>query len=365
MNSRKSIVSAAEFAAALRKVSAVLRKSAFPVLEQVCVEFEGGVCRVKGTDLSVYMSAEIPAYGDRFSFVFKNTANIVRACAHYTGELTVELWESGGKTMLNMCDSIRGGEFPFWEAEQYPAFPTMEPTEHYTAKADTLYERVKRVRYASDSETSSNALSGIRFEGNHVWCIDGMRVALSDDEALNVDPRFIVPAKALEHLKTFGDCDLDIAVGKKYAMFSGNGLTLICRQLETCDGMKVENIFPKTVQESYFVDRAKYLDTLKYLGEFVRGRRSAFVHYENGKLWLYDKNTACRYNAQVAAESKCEIPYTVDLKYMKEALEQFAGEQFVRIDVNGGTSPLVLSADGPLKALLMTARVPESVRNAA
>lgn len=365
MNSKKSIVSATEFAAAIRKASAVLKKSAIPAFEQVCVEFDGDACRLKGTDLSVYMTAEIPADGDSFSFVFTNTANIVRACAHYTGELKIETWDAGEETKLIMEASGKGGEFPVCDAALYPEFPTVKPTEHYTAKAAVLYERVKRVRYASGAVEGSHAPSGIRFDGNHVWCIDGMRVALSDDEALNVSPRFIVPVKAMEHLKAFGDSSLDIAVEKKYVMFSGDGLTLICRQMEADDAMKIEDIFPKSARESYFIDRAKYLDTLKYLGELARGRSTAFVHYRNGTLWLYDKNSGSRYSAKIETDGNSEIPYAFELKYMKEALEQFKGEEYLRIDVNGETTPLVLSAEGPMKALILTARVSEGIRSAA
>ena len=75
-----------------------------------------------------------------------------------------------------------GEEFTVYDTALYPEFPTVEPTEHYTAVANTLYERVKQVRYANGSGESRHAASGIRFEGKHVWCIDGIRLALSDDE---------------------------------------------------------------------------------------------------------------------------------------------------------------------------------------
>lgn len=50
---------------------------------------------------------------------------------------------------------------------------------------------------------------------------------------------------------------------------------------------------------------------------------------------------------------------------MKEALEQFTGEKYLHIDVTDETSPLVLSAEGTMKALILTARVSEGVRGAA
>lgn len=366
MNSQKSTVSAAEFAAAIKKVSAVLKKSQFPDLENICVEFTGSGCRLKGTDLAVYMTAEIPAEGDTFSFVFSNTANIVRACAHYEGNLEFELWSTGEEQKLTVRSSDKGGEFPVYDAKMYPEFPTVEPTERYSVKADTLYERVKHVRYASEISESKPALSGVRFEGNHVWCVDGMRLAVSDDEAMNVEPRFIVPAKNMEHLKAFGSGNVEIAVEKKYVMFSSDGLTLICRQLATDDTMKIENIVPKVIRESYYIDRAKYLDTLKYLGEFTRGRSIVYVRFNNGTLTLYDRHTDSMYNAKVETDGVCEIPYTFELRYMKDALEQFPGEKYLRIDVSGESTPFVVSADGAnMRALILPARIRQDARDAA
>ena len=366
MNSKKSTVSAAEFAAAIKKVGAVLKKSQFPALENICVEFTESGCRLKGTDLAVYMTAEIPAEGNTFSFVFSNTANIVRACAHYEGDLEFELWNTGKEQKLTVRTADKGGEFPVYDTKMYPEFPAAEPMQRYTVKADTLYERVKRVSYASGISESKPVLSGVRFEGNHVWCVDGMRLAVSDDEAMNVEPRFIVPAKNMEHLKAFGSGSVEIAVEKKYVMFSGGGLTLICRQLATDDTMKIENIVPKVIRESYYIDRAKYLDTLKYLGEFTRGRGIVYVRFCNGTLTLFDKHTDSMYNAKVETDGACEIPYTFELRYMKDALEQFPGEKYLRIDVSGESTPFVVSADGvKMKALILPARVRQEVRDAA
>lgn len=50
---------------------------------------------------------------------------------------------------------------------------------------------------------------------------------------------------------------------------------------------------------------------------------------------------------------------------MKDALEQFAGEKYLRIDVSGETSPLVLSSESAMKALILPVRVSEWARDAA
>ena len=41
------------------------------------VRFSGGRCVLAGTDFDAWLTAEIPARGDDFSFVFHRTANAV------------------------------------------------------------------------------------------------------------------------------------------------------------------------------------------------------------------------------------------------------------------------------------------------
>jgi len=343
----------------------VLKRAAIPVLEQVCVEFEGNVCRLKGTDLNVYLSAEIPAEGDDFSFVFRNTASVVRACAHYQGKLEFHQWGERRDPRLTMKAGDRGGEFPVEDVSFYPEFPDVMPTEQYSAAADMIYDRVRSVRYASKEIESKPPLSGVRFEGHHIWCVDGCRLAVSDDEALLFAPRFIIPAKSLECLRAFGKNTVQIAVEKKYVMFSGCGLRLICRQLASDDRYQIENILPKSPRESYWIDRARYLDALKYLRECATDKNNCYVSFNHGTLRLNEKRSDSSYSAGIDTDGSCDISYAYCLKYMKEALEQFAGEEYLRIDVSGETSPLVLSADGSMKALILTARVPNTMRTAA
>ena len=58
--------------------------------------------------------------------------------------------------------------------------------------------------------------------------------------------------------------------------------------------------------------------------------------------------------------------YTFDLAYMKDALEQFPEEKYLRIDVSGGLSPIVISADNTkMTAFLLPACDSESERDAA
>lgn len=88
----RAVVDAKEFSKALDKVSKAVRKSKYiPVLEEVLVQFRNGRCVLTGTDLETWLTAEIPARGDDFAFIFYRTASAVKACRRFDGKLIMEL----------------------------------------------------------------------------------------------------------------------------------------------------------------------------------------------------------------------------------------------------------------------------------
>ena len=358
----RSTVTAREFAETIKKVSSILKSSPLPQLEQVRVDFDGNVCRLTATDLSIWAVAEIPAVGeDRFSFLFADTKTVVRACRHYSGELTVELYgdKKDMRVALRCCD--KEGEFHAMDTEFYPVYPAEESEQHYTANAEQLNERVKTIRYATIVVDHKPVLSGIRFEGNRLWCLDGQRMAISEDEALTVEKPFIIPASALYHLKLFDSGEVTLSIGKKYAVFASDTLRLTCRMLEG-DPLKIENAMPRDFKESYTVERRQFADALKYLVECSKKLAKPHVTFTNGTLVLHGDGTVCSAKLDVRGES--EICYAFDAGDMKEALEQFADCETVTVGVVSEISPIVLSA-GANTALVLPVRMKNEWRNAA
>ncbi len=358
----KAVVDAKAFYDAMKKVSGALHRSAIPSLEQICVDFESGVCRMTASDLTLWLSVEIPAEGDSFSFMFSNTENAVRACRYFSGEMTAELrGEKKDKKVLLVAEG-KSGEFPAEDVDMCPACPTEEAQYRYMLDAPLLLERIKRVKYAALISSEKPALAGVRFEGKHVWCVDGHRLAVSDDDSLNVERPFILPSNALAHLKVFDAGETELAVGQRYAVFTAAGTKLLVRQLVPSDYLRIENTVPQESKENYPVDRRKLLDAIQYLDGCSRGMRNPFVIFDGRRLIL--KNGGSEYSAEL--EVNGEIQYAFHLKYMKEALEQFAGEDVIRICVSSRTAPIVLRAGSENTALMLPVRMKEDWRwNAA
>lgn len=119
----RAVVDAKEFSHAMSKISKVLKKCAIPILEEVCLQIQNGRCTLTATDLETWLTAEFPASGDDMFFAFRKTKDILRACSHFAGELTMEFSEtqSGSKKagrVLLRCER-RGAEFEVYDGADY------------------------------------------------------------------------------------------------------------------------------------------------------------------------------------------------------------------------------------------------------
>ena len=119
----RAVVDAKEFSHAMSKISKILKKCAIPILEEVCLRIQNGRCTLTATDLETWLTAELPASGDDMFFVFRKTKDILRACSHFAGELTMEFSETrsgskkAGKILLR-CER-RGAEFEVYDGADY------------------------------------------------------------------------------------------------------------------------------------------------------------------------------------------------------------------------------------------------------
>lgn len=232
----RAVVDAKVFFQALDKVSRVLRKSKYtPALGEAMIRFTGGRCVLTGTDFDTWLTAEIPAYGDDFAFVFHRTANVAKACRRFDGELTMELTESGEgqNRQLKLCMSCgnRAGEFHAFFPEDYPEMPEMEPEYAFSANAASLLDRINRVRYAAGSPDPKRLAleSCVQFNGNRLFCLDGLRAAWDADKALTVPESFMVPVTPMEHLKVFGYQEVSVRLERRYVDITGGSVRLMFR----------------------------------------------------------------------------------------------------------------------------------------
>ena len=359
----KSVVDAVTFAAAVGRVTAILKKNPIPQLAQVRVQFTKGACTVSATDMKAWLSSVMEAEGDEFSFVFRNSKKVQRILRHYEGELTLELLggERDRRVLLRCGD--KSGEFPVLEDEKHGEIPKIIPLHCYSVKMDALYARVKSISYATRHREDRPIYEGVRFTDKRVWCVDGFRMAIHEDASLNVHEPFVLPAPALKYLKAFGDAEGVLMVGKEHAALLTSDLTLTCDVIERSDELRIETTLPKSSSETYMVKRKEIHEALCYLADCTNTSEQIRVTFDRGSLLIDGKHS--KYCASVGGvDGACEVRYAFNLAYMKQAVEQFSGAEEVRIGTSSAISPIVLT-EGSRTAMVLPLRMKEEPRQQA
>ena len=356
----KATVDTKEFATALKKVSdALVRNAAISFMAEARVDFNSGLCTVTGTDLNLWLMANLPADGDDFSFLFTDTRLVMKTLGYFSGEVTLEL---NGDT-LKVIGGNKEAVFTVEDTKMYPEQPNEAFERICNADAAKLHKSIQRISYATVVSDSNISLRGVRFEGSRIWCLDGCRIAMTDG-AFDTSDRFILPAKELCNLKHFGDSTVEIGVGKKYVFITNSVFTMILRIIEAADRLEVEKLIPKSSTETYFIDRREYMDAIDYLSDSTRERNTNPVLFEKGKLTLEGKNS--RSGVTVSVDGEAEIRYAMDLRYIRDALGQFAGSNKVKISATSEFSPIVITAENTTDlALILPVRTRNEWRRAA
>ena len=222
----RSSVDAAAFYKAMTALMEVPSKSSIRVLREIRVAFDANQCVLSATDLNTWMSVTLPASGDRFDFVFRNSANIQKVCRHFDGTLELELQQRGDESFLTMRSGGKGGEFAVYDTEDCPTWPEFEVKQTYTANAANILKCVKQVKYAVDLRNTRPEYQGVLFQNKHIWAVEGHRAACCDDGGLSVEKPFTVAVPALEHLKVFGAADIQIDANEKWITFRNEWIRL-------------------------------------------------------------------------------------------------------------------------------------------
>lgn len=358
----RSYVDAKAFSEALNKVSVVLKKSGIPALDEVTVHFTENTCKLVATDLNTWITAELPAAGDVFSFTLSNTKNIAKACRYYSGSLLVDVGSVETDLRLTLRCSEKSGTFPALSAEDSPILPEDTLRNTYAINTGNLFNRVKRIKYASIVRSDKPVLSGVCFKDTKLWCVDGYRLAVSDDPTLQVEKPFILPVEAMQYLQIFDKTDAVLRIGAKYAIFEANGLSLYTRLMNQGSQIDLEKVWPQQSRERNVVHRAEFLDAIKYLKEFPTKSEKPYVYFRDGILTLHTSSGI--YRAEVKVDGPCEVDFAFDLRYMKEALEQFSGSDYLTLSVSNPFAPILLTENGN-GALILPVRIKEEWRKQA
>lgn len=359
----RSKIDARAFFQALDKVSGLIHKSVIPALNGVLVQFEPDCCTLTATNLESWLSIKVPAQGDGFSFLLGRPRETARAFRQFDGDLVLEQTETGegSKRRLKLALSCgpRSAELDAYPPEDFPPQRQWEPSNAFITNAARLYERVERVKYAAALPDPKHETyrSSIQFRGNHVYAIDGYRLACDTDPKLCVPIPLLVSPASLGHLKLFENKDITVQLGLYYARFTDNTTTLT-----TCLGegrsFDFSRAIPEKFQTEFYVSPKEFLGELAYLKQALRGKTRHKVLFDGGRLSA--ESLEERYATKIQADGSEPVTFGVDLDYMADALGQFKKEPRVKLKFSGPMSPLIIEAEGRGDyALVLPVRIQE------
>ena len=357
----RSSVNAAAFYKAMTALLDIPAKSSIRALREIKVAFDANQCVLSATDLNTWMSVTLPASGDSFDFVFQNSAYIQKICRHFDGALELELQQRGDESFLTVRSGGKGGEFPVYDTEDCPVWPEFEVKQTYTANAANILKCVKQVKYAVDLRSTRPEYQGVLFQNKHIWAVEGHRAACCDDGGLRVEKPFTVAVPALEHLKVFGNTDIQIDVNERCVTFRNEWIRLTAHCVPNATPLIYENIVPQKWNEEFCFHRKDFVQALRYLLACAGKGDKPYVRFENGLLTLRAKD--CLYKAAVSISAESSIIFGFDARFMLDALTQFEKQELVTMRL---TSPLgaILLIAGNSSAIVLPVRLKEEQKAA-
>lgn len=347
---KRAVVDAQVFAQAFNAACTALPNSIHSTLENVQMHFEKGTCTLIATDLNVWLVEQIPSQGDTFTCAFQHSKLINKLCRFYDGPLTVEINDGYNenrpvRTIRLTCAS-RSAEFDaFLPDEVFPELPDFAAETSLSVCAETLYQRIDRVRYAALPDRGQNLLQkiSVQFDRNHIFALDGYRAACDTDMSLTLPAPMLLTAGALTHLKLFGAQNISIEHDGKYARFSGAGLSIYIRLLES-KPFHLMDAVPKSFRETFSVSPKEFLHELDFLKKAMPPKQKPYFRFWQGKVSLSSEDTQCY--TSISVDGRSQIEFGFNLPYMLDAMKQFSQEKSVRLKVSSFLEPIVIEADG-------------------
>ena len=361
-NSATSTVNAKAFYEAMKHLESLIHRNKLHILDEICVRFREDGCTLLATDIYNEISVDVPARGDNFDFAFCGTARVIRACRFFEGELKLELHGEGKKMRLALFNGGKCAEFPVTGADDYTILRPFAVKQSYETKAAVLLERMKRVKYASSDHPKNTRpeTEGFQFYGTQLFCIDGCRMAVSEDGSLDVTEPFVVSKAAMTCLQEMGKATVKIDVGDRLIRFQAGSITALVKRIQAPISGKPDKYLPDPLKEHYTVDRKSYLKELNYLKQCHGPRGTAVATFKAGELTVYQQGA--KYRAKVDVDGKCEIVYGMDVNFMLDALNQFPEAAYVEIRATSPYSPIIVTAEGTSDYALV---MPHKMENAA
>lgn len=234
----------------------------------------------------------------------------------------------------------------------------MEQPRAYTIDAGRILKRVERIKCAAGTRGDRPSTQAVRFFKNQMFCVDGYRMAVSQNAELTVEKPFFIPVQAFRHWGTFFPAGAaELAVDRRYARITMEGLSLWSR-LSEWDELTPERAFPTSCREQFTVSPKTFEKELGYLSQFVKAPAQEAIRFSGGALSV--KTPRGEFAAQIALNGTSELEFGFHIRYMLEAMHSLNDYGQITIETSSQLAPIVLRADEENYALILPMRLKET-----
>lgn len=217
---------------------AAASKTTIAALEGVLMELAENVLTITGYNLDIGIRTQIPVTSieDGAAVVnAKMAGDIIRSMP--SGEIVFSCDGSNIATITNRDTEL---SLMSMSAEDYPAVPKVDPDTSFSMPQKLLKSMINQTKYACAVTDTKPALMGCKFEIENnvlnVVAVDGIRIALRQENVNYDNISFIVPLKTLDELTHIltddSEANVTICICKNQISFDVGSCIMISRLIE-------------------------------------------------------------------------------------------------------------------------------------
>ena len=343
----------------------VAGKGSLPILQNVLLEAKGKELTMTTTDLDISIKAtcacDVSEAGST-TLPVKLLFTAMSKVAECEVEIDVDAKERASISAGNARYKLAG-----MTEKEFPCLPKDEDAFLYSIPQQTFREMLRKVSYAASQDDTRRTLKGVllSFKDLKLTMVatDGRRLALVENEVefpKDAEKDIVLPSKAVCELQRSlsGEGDLTLIVQKSQICFKLDNLMIYSKLMDDAYP-NYRQVIPKETSEHITVDRQLLLDALDRASVMTMDEaHSTKLIFESGKLTVTS-----------AASDIGEAKDVVPIKYAGEKIEimfnpsyvmdplKVLDEDEVKVNLNDGHSPAVITCGIPFLYVLMPLRI--------
>lgn len=272
------------FSSALSSVSRfVAQKAQLPILSHIFISSDQGRLRLSATNLEMgincWIGAKIEKEG-QFTVPSKEITEFVSYLP--TGKLELSLNE---QSLLEVVSSKASSTFTTAPANDFPAFPALDPKTSIEIDLKHFSEAISQVAFAASSDDSRPVLTAVlcRFSRDSFSLVatDGFRLSIKEIKL--VDPvvfpdgtdnlTFLIPSRSLQEVaklfKSQSKIKIGLSADSHQLLFVSPDMELSSRLIEG-DFPDYRRIIPENFVTKVRIDKNEFAQAIKIASVFAR-----------------------------------------------------------------------------------------------